>query len=192
LCNKAIADNFKYFLFFDQDTIFTTDTLNYIQNFIRYKENCSIKFFDSVLSVNFREKSIESTSLNIISKDKIDVYEIITIFFNINSGTLFLLEKYKCFQWFDKKYFVDGVDYAFSLNVVINNFKNVSISNVPGLNHTEEQGDRTIKILGKKIASRVYPISRNIDFLRSHIMLLLKSFNVKYAKPKLFIIKDTI
>jgi len=189
LCKKTISDNYKYLLFFDQDTDFTTDTLYYIQKFISYKENSSNNFFDLVLSVNFREKTIEGNKLNILSKDKIDIYDIITIFFNINSGTLFFLEKYKCFQWFDKKYFVDGVDYAFSLNVFIHNFKNISISNVPGLNHTEEQGDTIINFLGKKISSRIYPISRNIDFLRSHIMLLFKSFKVKYFKPKFFILK---
>lgn len=189
LCQQARSDKFDYLLFFDQDTIFKTESLNYIDNFINYKEVSKNDFFDSVISVNFREKSIDKNKLNILSKTKIENFEIINIFFNINSGTLFMLKKYTLFTWFDKIYFVDGVDYSFSLNVLINNFKNIAISNVPGLNHSEEQGDTSINIFGKSITSRVYPFNRNLDFLKSHILLFVKTFQVKPIKPKLFILK---
>lgn len=189
LCKQAKIDKHNYLLFFDQDTVFKIETLNFIDDFINYIEANNNYFFDSAISINFREKSIEKNKLNVISKNIIDDYELLTIYFNINSGTLFMLNKYSFFTWFDKKYFVDGVDYSFSLNVLINNYKNLSIANVPGLNHTEEQGDTTINFLGKKLISRVYPLNRNIDFLKSHIRLFIKSFKIKPLKPKLFILK---
>jgi hypothetical protein len=102
---------------------------------------------------------------------------------------MYFLKNYNLFNWFDSKYFVDGVDYSFSLNVIINKFRNFSITNVPGLNHFEEQGDSNIYFLSKKITSRVYSFKRNYDFLRSHFLLFIKTFKVHSIKPKLFILK---
>lgn len=189
LCKNAIADKFKYLLFFDQDTIFSNETLNYIEEFIIQIEDSKNPFFDSIISFNFRDKSIEHNKLNVISKNVFNNYEFINIYFSINSGSLFMLNKYSFFTWFDNRYFVDGVDYSFSLNVLLHKFKNLSISNIPGLNHSDEQGDTTVIIFGKRLTSRVYPLSRNIDFLKSHMLLFRKSFNIKPIKPKLFLIK---
>lgn len=189
LCKKAINDDHDYLLFFDQDTFFNSDTLNFIQNFIVFMNEKKNHYLDFVVAINFRDKPIKENKLNVIGNTLVDIYEIQTIYFNINSGTLFMLNKYSSFSWFDKTFFVDGVDYAFSLNVLINNFKNLSISSVPGLNHSVEQGDTFISLFGKKIISRVYPLSRNIDFVKAHILLFIKSFKIQSIKPKLFIVK---
>lgn len=189
LCKKAIEENFNNLLFFDQDTIFNLETLEYIQNCIHYINFSKHCFFEDTLAINFREKQIDNTGLNVIEKYKIDIYDIQTVYYTINSGTLFFLNKFNSFQWFENKYFVDGVDYSFSLNSIIHGYKITSISNIPGLNHTEEQGEWNVHLFGNKITSRIYPLKRNYDFVKSHLLILFKSFKLKSSKPKLFIIK---
>ncbi len=191
LCKQALRNNYNKLLFFDQDTIFNLETLLYVENFISFKESQNNIFFQSVLSVNFREKNVDN-NLNIIDVSIIDSYTIFTTYFNINSGTLFFLNYFSSFKWFDMEYFVDGVDYSFSLNTIINKFKNISISNVPGLNHTDEQGDSIVKFFNKNFISRIYPINRNYDFLKSHILILFKSFKIKSIRPKLFILRAIV
>lgn len=189
ICNRIKEDKFDSFLFFDQDTIFTIQTLEFVQNFVNYKNLINDSILNSALAVNFRDNSVLNSPLNIINTRFFSSYSINEVFFNINSGTMYFLKNYYLFNWFDNKYFVDGVDYSFSLDVIINKFRNFSITNVPGLNHSEEQGDSSIFILGKKITSRVYSFKRNYDFLRSHFFLLIKTFKVPSIKPKLFILK---
>jgi rhamnosyltransferase len=189
LCQNIKNDNFDNFLFFDQDTIFTIDTLKYINGFIEYKCSSEEPYFNTILSVNFRDNTTNINNLNSIEIRSFNKYLLTEVYFTINSGSLFFLEHYNLFEWFDRNYFVDGVDYSFSLNVIINKFKNISIINVPGLNHTAEQGDSSIYIFGTKITSRVYSIKRNLDFLRSHFLLLIKTFRIIDLKPKIFIIK---
>jgi len=189
LCEKAIANNSKTLLFFDQDTIFKIESLSYINEFLIRSEISNSSFFNTVLSVNFRDSNSNQNKLNIIEEGVISNYQYYSVYFNINSGTLYFLDKFKRFKWFEEKYFVDGVDYSLSLNTVINQLKNIVITNVPGLNHTDEQGDSVIRLFGKKISGRVYPLNRNFDFISSHLKLLTKTFKIGDSKPKLFLIK---
>ena len=189
ICEKAIQDNNKNLLFFDQDTIFKIESLTYIHNFLVDKENDNSGFFGDVLSVNFRDSESSQNDINIIETGIFKSYFYYSVYFNINSGTLYFLDHFKKFKWFEEQYFVDGVDYSLSLNTIINNLHNIVIVNVPGLNHKDEQGDSEIQFLGRKISGRAYPLSRNYDFLKSHMQLLLKSLKIKSFKPKLFIIR---
>jgi rhamnosyltransferase len=190
LCQNIKNDSYDYFLFFDQDTIFTFDTLKYIDSFIIYKNVKKDVYLNSIVSINFRDTSTINDQLNTIDIRSFDNYTITEVFFTINSGSLYILEHFNLFKWFDENYFVDGVDYSFSLNVVLNKFKNISICNVPGLNHSAEQGDSSIDIFGKRFTSRVYSITRNYDFLRSHFFLLIKSSKISSIKPKIFLFKE--
>ena len=72
------------------------------------------------------------------------------------------------YEWFDKRYFVDGVDYSFCIKSKINKFKITEIYNTPGLDHESEQGNFPLKLHNKQISGRLYPVSRNIDFIKSH------------------------
>ena len=192
LCEKALINNSKTLLFFDQDTIFKMESLNYIDDFLIRSESSNSSFFDTVLSVNFRDSDSKQNKLNIIETGVINDYIYYSVYFNINSGTLYFLDKFEKFKWFEEKYFVDGVDYSLSLNTVINQLKNIVITNVPGLNHTDEQGDSVIQIFGKKISGRVYPLNRNFDFISSNLKLLTKTFKIRGSKPKLFLIKTLL
>ena len=192
LCDIISKNSVNKFLFFDQDTIFTLDTLNYIEDFENFMSQDNKILFNSVASVNFRDNTVANCKYNLIETIHIDNYIIQYVYFNINSGTMYFLDNFNSFNWFDNQYFVDGVDYAFSLNAFINKFKNVSITNVPGLNHFDEQGDSTIIFCNKKITSRVYPLNRNLDYIYSHLRLFIKTFKINSIKPKIFILKAII
>lgn len=192
LCKVSISNHNKYLLFFDQDTIFKLETFDFISDIITIKSNEQNTLFEKVLSINFRDAASIQSQLNIINIFSLNSVSLYNVYFNINSGTLYFLDKYDKFNWFDEKYFVDGVDYSLSINTIINNYKNLVVIDVPGLNHTEEQGDSIIKIFGKTFTGRIYPLNRNIDFIKSHLKLLLKSFRIKRIKPILFIIKALI
>jgi hypothetical protein len=192
LCKVAISNHNNYLLFFDQDTIFKLETLEFINNFITVKNIEQNLLFDTVLSINFRDSSSEQKQLNIINIFTLNSKLLYNVYFSINSGSLYFLDKYNKFNWFEDKYFVDGVDYSLSLNAIINNYKNLVIIDVPGLNHTEEQGDSIIKIFGKEFSGRIYPLKRNIDFIKSHFKLMIKSLKTNQIKPVLFIIKALI
>jgi rhamnosyltransferase len=189
LSKKILEYNFNYFLFFDQDTIFSFDTLKYINNCV----DCVIEkhntIYLSTTSINFRDKSVLVNKYNLIKTEKIENYLLHFVYYTINSGTIYFLKNLNSFEWFDRQYFVDGVDYSFSLNSYINKYNNIIITNVPGLNHFDEQGDSTISLFGIKITSRVYPLKRNIDFLVSHSRLFIKTFKIQKINPKIFILK---
>ncbi len=192
LCEIVSKNSFKKLLFFDQDTIFTQETLNYIEEFANFMSHENKTLFNSIASVNFRDSTVTNDKYNLIETIHIDNYTLQYVYFNINSGTMYFLEDFNSFNWFDNQYFVDGVDYAFSLNTLINKFKNVSITNVPGLNHFDEQGDSTLIFCNKKFTSRVYPLNRNLDFIYSHLRLFIKTFKINSIKPKIFILKAII
>jgi len=192
LCRHCINSNFSKLLFFDQDTIFTRDTLDFIEDVCKEIIALDSMFFNDVVSINFRESGTKHVKLNTFDYFDVGSFSFSSNYFVINSGSLYFLDKYFYFKWFDKNYFVDGVDYSFSLNVLINNFKNISIINTPGLNHTDFQGDSTISFFGRKIISRIYPLRRNFDFFYSHSKLLIKSLRVNSFFPLFFLVRAII
>jgi rhamnosyltransferase len=189
LCKEAILDDKEALLFFDQDTIFTLDTLMYIDRFINYKTTFQAPIFKDVISISFRDINLKEGQTNVIESFQVDEYLLYSIFFSINSGTLYHLDKFYDFKWFNEGFFVDGVDYSFCLNALINGYKNLAVTNVPGLNHSEEQDGFHINFFRKKGSFRVYPLKRNVDFLKSHFRLFFITFKVKGIKTKFFIVK---
>lgn len=189
LCKEAIKSGKKSLLFFDQDTIFTYETLVYVDNLLEFKISSDAPVFKKAVSINFRDINLANISSNVIGTFQIGQYFLFEIMFSINSGTLYFLDKFNYFNWFDEKFFVDGVDYSFSLNSNLNGYKNLAVGNVVGLNHSGEQDFQFITLFGKKWSYRIYSFKRNSDFLISHLRLFLKSFKVHGIKPKYFICK---
>lgn len=188
ICNQAINEGFTALLYFDQDTIFDTITLAYVDKV--YQNVCSITdYAKSLACISFRDLSIKSKSLNYINTTIINGYLINDVYFTINSGTLFFLNKFSKYTWFDPSFFVDGVDYAFCINSISSGYRIGEIYNVPGINHKDEQEDVKISFLGKPLYGRIYPLKRNLDFLASHLKLLTSSFKIRNFKPKFIILK---
>jgi rhamnosyltransferase len=190
VCNAAFINKNKGLLYFDQDSIFTFDTLDYVKKYFSFIQNNGNDFTQSIVCTAFRDATNLNRRYNHITTIKISDFLIENVYFTINSGSLYFLEKFQNFEWFDKRYFVDGVDYSFCVRSLLNKFKITEIYNTPGLDHETEQGNMPVIFLSKQIKGRVYSISRNIDFLKSHLLVLLACFRLKSIKPKIFIIKS--
>ena len=190
LCRQSIALNLDKMIFFDQDTIFTLDTLDFVSQVISFSKLYE-NLFSRTVAINFLQFSPKNR-LNIRKRILNDLFEIHEVFFNINSGTLFILSNFDNYIWFDRRFFVDGVDYAFSVESATRGFKIFAVSNTPGLNHETEQGDMKIHFLNFSITSRLYPLNRNIDYLRAHCKLIYRSFFTDSIFPFLFLFRGML
>lgn len=172
VCYNAFVDNFESLLFFDQDTKFTIETINYISTcFFELKDD-----FNSYAAIQFSQKGI---SVVVEEKFKLEQKKLL-----ISSGSLFNLKNLKNLNWHNTNYFVDGVDYDLCLRAHSEGYLLGEIATAPGFDHITGQADKEYLFFGKKIYLRKYNASRIKDVTRSYICLILKSFfgyNFKYS-----------
>lgn len=190
ICTAAYENKFRTLLYFDQDSIFTSETLEFV---VKYCQNIQLiedEFVKSIVCTTFRDKTELSKRYNHISTFSIPDFTIENVYFSINSGSLYFLDKLSEYQWFDQSYFVDGVDYSFCIRSIRNNLKITEIYNTPGLDHETEQGNLPVKFFNRQVSGRMYPLRRNVDFIKSHLRILFSSFMIKSFKPKIFIIRS--
>lgn len=164
ICAQAYYAAYSALVFFDQDTIFSTATLNFIEEF--YINNEQLLTDYSAVVFNF---SNLNGGENEFTKCFLDVP------LARNSGSLFFLENAKRINWHNEKYFVDGVDYEFCLNSLLNNFRIGEYSCTPGFDHTVEQGDKKCELFGKTYSMRAYSWNRIVDTANSSVKLIFRS-----------------
>lgn len=191
LCNNVKISGYHFLLYFDQDTYFNLNSILFIKEYLHKLIESKDVFFNSVVCTTFRDVNINDNSLNNIRKIRIDNYNVFSVYFTINSGSLYMLDKFDNKTLFDKDFFVDGVDYAFCLNAKKNKFNILEVYNVPGLDHDTEQGNDVFEFFGKKIRGRSYNFNRNLDFLTSHYKLIIKSISLFLPKATLLLFKST-
>jgi rhamnosyltransferase len=192
LCYNAKNSGFSSLLYFDQDTFFNKRTLLFINNYLEALLNTKDVTLSSVVCTTFRDLPLKYRNWNNINNISFNNQVLHSVYFTINSGSLYMLDKFLNYNWFDNDFFVDGVDYAFCINSKKNKLQILEIYDVPGLDHDSEQGNVYIKIFGKSISGRSYNIKRNLDFISSHIKLIFKSFSLFSPKATFFLIKSTL
>jgi len=163
LCSHAYYDSFPAMLFFDQDTVYSGETLDYISDF--YSENIDLRNAYSAIAFNSKDIGI-SESAGCLVKD---------VRLVMNSGSLFYLDNLKTMNWHNTKYFVDCVDYEFCLTSSNFHFKVGEHSTTPGFDHSTEQGDQRFRVLGRELPMRAYPRSRILDSCSAFSKLIIKS-----------------
>lgn len=191
ICNAAYNSKFDALLYFDQDTVFENITLDYISSYYDFVLERNDDFCKSVVCTTFRDL-LNYRRLNHISSHQYSNFTIENVFFTVNSGSLYNLNKFKDYEWFDKRYFVDGVDYSFCINSIKHKYKITEVHNTPGIDHEREQGNLSVMFFHKQLIGRVYAFQRNLDFVQSHIRLLFSAFGLKSIKPPIFIIKSLL
>lgn len=172
VCAQAYYESFEALLFFDQDTVFSSETLNYISDF--YTKNTSLS--DRYSSVVFNSKSFDAPG-----KEAPAVKDVRLA---INSGSLYFLSNLKKMNWHSTKYFVDCVDYEFCLSSSNHHLKIGEHSAAPGFDHCSEQGDTRYKVFGVVIPMRAYRFSRIMDSWNASVKLFFKAVftgNFSYA-----------
>lgn len=187
IVKKAFDLQYFSLLNFDQDTIFTNKTLLFVEDVIN-KYILSEKLGSNLITVGFRDFKKTGTK-QVLSIQNLS-YNYSEVDFTINSGSLYLLEFYNKFKWFDKNYFVDGLDYSFCLQSNKYGYKILECYETPDLNHTTEQDDTFLKIFNFKIRGRKYSFKRNIDFIYSHIKLMLQSIVNLQTRHFIFLLKS--
>lgn len=157
VCAQAYYQGHSALLFFDQDSIYSKETLNFIESY--YLEFPKLETTHSVVAFNSKEFRKSQNCF-----ENVDLV--------INSGSLFFLKNLETLNWHSEKYFVDGVDYEFCLRSKMRGFKVGKYSCTPGFDHTTEQADENYSIFGKTYAMRAYSLSRILDVSRSSLKLI--------------------
>lgn len=189
ICRAAIQKNYRGLVYFDQDTVFSNETLEYISRYYSFILEERNELIHSLACTTFRDSIPLNRKLNFISEYSIAGYRLAEVYFTINSGSLYFLDNYNDYTWFDENFFVDGIDYYFCLESLKRKHKITEIHSTPGLDHSEEQGNEKFGIFKNKKSVRLYPIKRNADFILSHSKLFLLSFSIPSCKPKIFLLR---
>jgi rhamnosyltransferase len=159
VCSQAYYTGYSTLLFFDQDTIFSYETLDFIENY--HLNNKSIE--NEFSAIAFSSKGGEEGS-------NLDCFREVSMI--INSGSLFFLRNLKNLGWHNVNYFVDCVDYEFCLKSKIAGLKIGEWIRTPGFDHTSEQADKKYQVFGKQYLFRIYSSTRIKDTLKSSIKLI--------------------
>ncbi|MDO8772759.1 MAG: glycosyltransferase [Burkholderiaceae bacterium] len=171
ICTQAYYEGNSTLIFFDQDTVYQPETLDFIEKY--YLSHLELEAVYSAI--------IFGADSSIISSDK-GCFQDVDV--AINSGSLFFLKNLKRLGWHNEKYFVDGVDYEFCLNSKRSGMKVGTFMCTPGFDHSTEQADEKYKILQKTYVFRAYPLFRIIDVTKSSFKLILSallSLELKFA-----------
>lgn len=181
VCSNAYYDGNSALVFFDQDTGFNIDTLEFINEFYISKKN-ELTTYSSVV---FNSKKINSINSN-------NKFTVSDTLMSINSGSLYLLENLNRLNWFNQTYFVDCVDYEFCLRSNNFNLKIGECSYTPGFDHITEQADVKYKIFGKEVMMRKYSSQRFFGTILSSIRIFFSSIKTQNNRFAIAILRSLI
>lgn len=177
VCAHAYYDSYPALLFFDQDTVFNQDTLNFVELF--YCANEALASTHSALVFNSKACDKPGSAQHGAIRN---------VRLAISSGSLFLLSNLKKLNWHNDKYFVDWVDYEFCLRSAINNLAIGEYSCTPGFDHRAEQDDVRYKICGSLYLLRAYSLRRFVDTMHAGAkLILLSSLKGKWFFTAMFV-----
>ncbi len=167
----AYYEGYSSLVFFDQDTGFTIDTLNYIYDYVCSNNNKTSNDYGIVVF----SSNIDDSKIN---------YQIQETSLVISSGSLYKLDMLRQVNWHNEKYFVDGVDYEICLRMRYKGFKVGVCYNTPGFDHVNEQPDKVIKLFSLSLLIRRYSLSRIIDSVGAYLKLVfaaIKALDIKFT-----------
>lgn len=170
LMKKADELGYAHVLYFDQDTIFSLTSLQFINTWMMLHgatmKPCSAVQFKTVEAASPTVEGLHYARLL------------------ISSGSMFVIENLAKLGWHDPAFFVEGVDYKFCLDSVSNGFKLSEVTHCPGIDHESPQPGNRLKIFGREYTYRLYPQHRQKQFFLALARLggiALKRGNVLYA-----------
>ena len=173
---SACAEGYALLLNFDQDTVFTAETLEYISRF----GSACIAYMDRL-----RRAAVFSVTLRAGPAPHhfrpcriLEGYDFDPVKLTINSGTLFFLDRLEEVGYHNTSYFVDCVDYSMCVEAQKHGLNIFELHDIPGLDHSIEQEDKAWKLCGKTFRGRRYPNSRIRDYLNASGRLFLRSLTV--------------
>jgi rhamnosyltransferase len=163
VCAQAYYDGHAALLFFDQDSIFTHATLEFIEAFVRDRPEVA----STHAVVSFTSRPAPATAHG--------SYDLRELPLTINSGSLYYLQSAKSLGWHNEHYFVDGVDYEYCLRAHLHGLKVAECNGTPGFDHLSEQGDLPVRWFGKPRLMRKYSPLRIKDSTKANLRLIATS-----------------
>ena len=163
VCAHAYYDGHAALLFFDQDSIFTDTTLEFIESFVHRNPGVA----SSHAVVSFTSRPAAATIAG--------AFDLRDVPLTINSGSLYFLQSAKSIGWHNEHYFVDGVDYEYCLRASLHGYKVAECNGTPGFDHLSEQGDLPVRWLGRPRLMRKYSALRIKDSARANLRLIATS-----------------
>ncbi len=169
ILREAFLDGYKYLIYFDQDTIFTKNTISFIDSFLKFNQ-----FPENFSSIQILSKSLCGLYHPVIDGLK-KAPLLTTTFLQINSGSIFNLPIMNSIGFHDKSFFIDCVDYSHCLNSAIYKYSLGSLSGVPDFDHDSELGYVYYSLFGKSKGVRKYNFLRIFDYSSSILRLSFKA-----------------
>ena len=161
VCANAFYSGYRALVFFDQDTVFDTRTLRFVEHF--YRQQSGLELQHSAVVFNAKEGSSDAFEASALHP--VDVA--------ISSGTLFYLSNLKRLNWHNDTYFVDGVDYEFCLASRRHGYRIAEYRKTPGFDHSSEQPDSILQLFGRAHPVRRYSVGRIFDTVQATSRLAL-------------------
>jgi hypothetical protein len=158
---------FKRFIFFDQDTIFTTQTILHIENDINniLSENVVVHYTSEIKKKEF-------------------------VKYVINSGTVYPQKLLDISESVIKRYFVDAIDLILCVLAQKNSYE-LLVRDAPEIDHLSAQGYAEKKIFNHIFLYKLYPSSREAEFFLSHLRLIIDCFKAGRITSVLYVTKVT-
>lgn len=156
LLSQAKADGYDYLWYVDQDTVFTSESLRYINDFLQQQA-----FPSTFSAIRFAEWDVKPLATNQPTALKV----------LLSSGTLFRLA---CNATHDAGFFVEGVDYQYCLDAAVKGWKLGQLG-CPGLRHENIQPAWVFQVGRFQRVYRPYPWRRHKGFLWSLIRLSIRA-----------------
>jgi rhamnosyltransferase len=158
LMRYAQEKAFAFALYFDQDTLFSLQSLRYIAMWLDefYGQ------YDGFAAIRFS------------SEEHNEIVQLLRAAFArlmISSGSLFQLEALQKAGWHDENYFVEGVDYKFCLDAHHAGFRLGEVRHCPDIDHESLQPLEKSRMFGHEIIYRRYPMQRHLRFVGALLRL---------------------
>ena len=178
VCAAAYYEGYSALVFFDQDTVFTEGTLQFVSGFLEQRGPL-VRTTHSAISFKACGRGGEPPEPE---------YSLNDVRLAISSGSLFFLENLRRMNWHNTKYFVDCVDYEFCLRSARYGLTVSECFGAPGFDHRSEQADTQFMILGKSVYLRKYSRARILGTIAGTLRLMgvsILSFRLGYFRELL-------
>ena len=163
LTQKAYEDGWEYFLYFDQDVIFSHDTISWIEQWLTHYQPTEK---DGLIWFNYKDFGVKDPSMVLPQPIKVA----------ISAGSLFRLSAAKEIGWHTTTWFMEGVDYDFCLRLAQNGFNLLEVKHCPGIDYiSHQQGLYRQNKAGKVELVRIQPLKRIVVFTGCLLNLFWRS-----------------
>ena len=152
MSHKAIAESYQYICLFDQDSLFTSENIIKMINYIKKDYSKEVAVYVPEVIYNYENK------LNKNIKSECTGIE---IEWAISSGSFINLSIYEKTDGFDENYFIDRLDYDYCISVRQLGYKVVKIKNTFLYQKLGEQRKGIFKGVSQHNPLRHYYIFRN-------------------------------